>query len=167
MSSSKPPNPDEFEARQLISPGLENFPKDLPDRPGEKKLYLRTFIRNNKFRIIVCTIAFLTMIGGTVAAALYISAGMQRVNEGQAAISALASSPTTTAAPTLLQSTLTQTMMATQTSVVTGQITIPVSQLQPTINALATVQPAPAITCQAVDTAVTCGSLASQPEQRQ
>jgi hypothetical protein len=167
MPSPKLPTPEEFEDVQLLSPELEKFPKHLPDRPGEKKSYLGTIVRNYKFRIIVCTIAFLAMVGGTVAAALFISKGMQRINEGQAAISALSSLPTSTMTPTPLQSTVTQTMMVTQTSVVTDPITIPVSQLRSTIYAIATAPPAPAVSCQAGDIGVTCGSLASQPEQRQ
>lgn len=165
MPSSNLPNPDEFE--DLISPELEKFPEHLPDRPGEQKSYLGTLVRHNKFRIIVCTIGFLAMVGGTVAAAMFISTGMQRINQGQAALSALSSSPTTTTTPTPLQSTMTKTMMVTQTSVVTGHITVPVSRLKSTIYAIATALPAAAITCQAGDTGVTCGSLASQPEQRE
>lgn len=89
---------------------------------------------------------------------------MKRISEGQAALSALSSAPASVATPTPLQSTVTQTMMVTQTSVVTGHITIPVSRLQSTVYAIATTPPAPAVTCQAGDTGVTCGSFASHPE---
>lgn len=165
MPSSDLPNPDRFE--DLISPELEKFPKPLPDRPGKQKSYLGTLVRNNQFRIIVCTIAFSAMVRGTVAAAMFISTGMQRINQGQAALSALSSSPTTRTTPTPLQSTMTKTMMVTQTSVVTDHITVPVSRLKSTIYVIATAPPASATTCQAGDTGVTCGSLASQSEQRE
>ena len=161
MASSNLPNPDDF--ADLNSPGLKNFPKHLPDRPGEKKSYLSTIIYNNKFRIVICSVSFLAMIGGTVAAALFISQGMQRIKEGQAALSATPSSPTATITPAPLQSPLTKTTIVTQTSVVTGEITIPVSQLQSTIYAVASAPAAPAIACQTGDTGITCGSLASQP----
>jgi hypothetical protein len=143
MPSPKLPNPSEFEELHFVSPVLEKFPKQLPIRTGEKKSYPGIVVRNNKFRTAVCVMAFLAMVGGTVAAALFISKGMQRINEGQAAISAHSSSPTVLTTTTPLQSTVMQTMMVTQTSVVTGQITIPVSQLQSTIYAIVTAPPAP------------------------
>lgn len=163
MPSPKLPNPSEFEELYFVSPVLEKFPKYLPSRTGEKKSYLGILVRNNKFRIAACVMAFMAIVGGTVAATMFISKGMQRINEGQAANSAQSSSPTVLTTKTPLQSTVMQTMMVTQTSVVTGQITIPVSQLQSTIYAIVTAPPAPAVTCQAGDTGVTCGSLASHP----
>ncbi|KAF2624498.1 hypothetical protein BU25DRAFT_423967 [Macroventuria anomochaeta] len=162
MAPSNLPNTNEFE--NVNSPEVEKFPNRLPDRPGEKKSYLSTIICNNKSRIIVCLVCFLAMIGGTVAAAMFISQSMESIQQGQAVLSAISSSPTTTATPTPLQSTMTKTTMVTQTSVVTGQITITISGLQSTIYAIATAPPAPAIACHTGDTRVTCGSLASQPE---
>lgn len=165
MSSLRLLNPDEFEDLDLISPVLEKFPKYLPDRPREKKSYLSTLIRNNKVRILMFLVALLTMVDGTVAAALFIGggSGMQRVGEDQVAISALYSL-TSTIVPTPLQSTVTQTTMVTQTSVRTDQTTVLLSQLRSTVYTTATAPLAPAITCQARDTGVTCGSLASRPE---
>lgn len=104
------------------------------------------------------------MIGGTVAAALFISTDVKRISEGQAALSPLSSTTASITTPTPLQSTETQTMMMTQTSVVTGYIAIPVSQLQLTVYAIATAPLAPAVTCQAGDTGVTYGSFASHSE---
>lgn len=124
---------------------LENFPKHLPDHPGERKSYLGTLIRNKKFRISVCLTAFLAMAGGTVAAALCIGKGVQQINEGQAAISALYASPIITRHRRQC-SIAAQTMIVTQTSVMTGQIMIPISQLQSNIYTIATAPSAPAIT---------------------
>lgn len=156
MASPDLPHPDEFE--DLTVSELKIFPKHLPNRPRKSKPYLGTLIRNNKLRILVCTIAFIAMIGGTAAAALFISRGMERIKEGQAALTTMPSLPLTTAALTPLQSTRTKTMMVTQTSVVTGQIT------QSTVYVTNTAPPIPAVSCQGADTGITCGGAASGPE---
>jgi hypothetical protein len=142
MSSSKLPNPEEFEDVHLVDPSHEKFPPHLPSRPGESKSYLGTLMRTYKFRIMICTLAFLLMMGGTVAAAVFISKGMQRIHEGQAAITALSMAPISTATPTPSQLMVTQVSIATRTEVETDHITIPVSRLQSTIYAIATA-PAP------------------------
>ena len=164
MAHSTLLNPNEFD--NLYSPKDEHFPKQLLERPGEKKPYLSTILRNNKFRIVICVVSFLAVIGGTVAAALFISRGMQSIKEGQAALSATSPSsmvPTTT--PTPLQSTMTKTNIITRTSVVTDHLSIPISKLQSTVYAIATAPVAPYVTCAPGDTGVQCGSAASRPEE--
>lgn len=143
--ASNLPNPSDFD--NLFTPQVEKFPKNLPPRPGKTQSYLGSIVRNNKLRIIICTVCFLAMIGGTVAAALFISRGIQRVNQGQAVLSS-----------TPLQSTTTKTI--TQTS----GITVSASGLQSTVHAVATTAPGPAITCSAKDNGLPCGSLAQEAE---
>lgn len=164
MAHSTLPNPNEFD--NLYSSEDEHFPKQLPERPGEKKPYLNTILRNNKFRIIICVVSFLAVIGGTVAAALFISRGMQSIKEGQAALSSTSPSsmvPTTT--PTKLQSTVTKTNIITQTSVMTDHLSIPISKLQSTICAIATAPAASYVTCAPVDNGDQCRSAVSRPEK--
>ena len=106
---------------------------------------------------------FVVMIGATVAAAVYISQGVRRLNEDQDVLSETSSLRTTTPSPTPLQSTMTKTNTVTETSLVTGQITIIISGLQSTIYTIATAPPLPAINCQVGDTGEMCGGLFSQP----
>ena len=162
MASHTLPNPDEPD--NLNSPEVEHFPKRIPDCPDEKKSYFSTILRNHKFSITIYAMSFLTMIAGTVVAALFIGQGMQSIKEGQAALSVLSSSPTPTMAPMLMQFTLTKTNMVTRTLVMTGHLTIPISQLQSTIYAIATAPAASHVTCAPGDIGVTCGSSASRPE---
>ncbi|KAJ4988272.1 hypothetical protein SVAN01_06207 [Stagonosporopsis vannaccii] len=122
MTSTDLPRPNDFE--KLASPELKTFPQPLFDRPGRSKSSLSTLLRNNTFRIVVCTISFLAMIGGTAAAALLISRAMERINEGHPAFSATTSLLNKTATPTPLRYMVTMAMVCTQTSVVTGRTTI-------------------------------------------
>lgn len=163
MTSPHLPDPQDFDDVNIIQ--VEKFPECLPVRPGAKKQYLGTLIRNNKFRIAVGLFCFLSMMTGAVGGAIFLSRTLQRINQGEAALSAASSSLPPNTAPIPLKSTMTQTMMATQTSVITGHITIPVSQLQSTIYAIATAPAGPKVTCESSDMGITCESLASRPEK--
>lgn len=160
MASAPLPSPTAFVDLNLTSPDVEDFPKYLLDRPGAKKSYLGTICRN-KFRIITGLVCFLAMVGGSIAAGILIGRGMQRINQGQAALAATLSSPTSTMT-TPLESTVTKTVMVTQTSGVTSHITISVSRLQSTVHVIATSgsAPAPIMTCTAGEVGVTCANWA-------
>lgn len=162
MASTNLPHPDDF--GNLTSRELKTFPQHLPARPGNPKSYLCTLFRNNKHRIVICTISFLVMFGGTIVAALLISRAMERINEGQAALSIISSLSNRTAESTPLQFTLTKTTMVTQTSVVTGRIMVPISRSKSTTYAATTAPFAPTNSCRVGDTGVTCVGAASGPE---
>jgi|SRR5690242_14612885 len=163
MASNNLPHPDDF--GNLTSPELKTFPQHLPVRPDNSTFYLSTLFRNNKRRIVICTISFLVMIGGAIVAALLISRAMERINEGKAALSIISSLSTTKPASTPLRFTLTKTTMVTQTSVVTGWIMVPISWSQLTAYAAAKAPFAPTISCRIGDTGVTYMGAASGPEK--
>lgn len=120
MSLSKLPNPIEFVELHLSGPELKKNSKARICSSCKEEFTAPDLYPQQKNRVFVCIIASLAIVGGTVAAALFISTSTRRDSQVQAAFSAQSSLPSITTTRMPLQLTLMRTTMVTQTSVVTG-----------------------------------------------